>query len=144
MINIEKSYAGDIPFLHIAESSAAGTARPTVIFFHGFGSAKEHNLHYAYLMAEKGLRVLLPEALYHGERSEGHTERELMGFFWPTVIQSIKEAAVLKSYFEEKGLADPQRWGMAGTSMGGIVTNGALAVYDWIQAAVSLMGNPAY
>ena len=28
--------------------------------------------------------------------------------------------------------------------MGGIVTNGALAVYDWIQAAVSLMGNPAY
>ena len=92
MINIEKSYAGDIPFLHIAEASAE-VPRPTVIFFHGFGSAKEHNLHYAYLMAEKGLRVLLPDALYHGERAGEHTEQELMGLFWPTVTRSIEEAA---------------------------------------------------
>ena len=43
-----------------------------------------------------------------------------------------------------EGLADQEQIGLAGTSMGGIVTLGALTQYKWIKAAVSLMGMPAY
>ncbi|PMX98283.1 esterase, partial [Pseudomonas sp. MPR-R5A] len=42
------------------------------------------------------------------------------------------------------GLADEDRIGVAGTSMGGIVTLGALTQYKWIKSAVSLMGMPYY
>ena len=43
----------------------------------------------------------------------------------------------------QKDLADQDRIGV-GTSMGGIVTLGALTQYKWIKAAVSLMGSPNY
>ena len=47
------------------------------IFLHGFTSAKEHNLHYAYNLAKKGIRVLLPDAHLHGVREENLDEVEL-------------------------------------------------------------------
>lgn len=116
-----------------------------IIFIHGFTSAKEHNLHYAYLLAEKGFRVILPESLYHGDREEnGFSETDLYGHFWKIVIQTIHELKDVKEYYVQVGLADQKRIGLAGTSMGGIVTLGALTQYSWVKAAVSLMGMPAY
>jgi hypothetical protein len=41
-------------------------------------------------------------------------------------------------------LVNPDRIGLAGTSMGGVVTLGAMTQYPWIKAAVSLMGMPAF
>ncbi len=64
---------------------------PVVIFLHGFQSAKEHNLHYAYNMAKKGLRVLLPDAHLHGARSEELDEVQLSLRFWEIVLTSIEE-----------------------------------------------------
>lgn len=40
-------------------------------------SAKEHNLHYAYQLVHKGVRVLLPDAKFHGDRSECLTEMQM-------------------------------------------------------------------
>ena len=45
---------GNIPLLHIVEEEFEDKQVPVVIFLHGFMSAKEHNLHYAYNMAKKG------------------------------------------------------------------------------------------
>lgn len=69
---------------------------------------------------------------------------ELAGHFWDIVLNEIEEIGVLKNHFEKEGLIDGGRIGLAGTSMGGITTLGALTAYDWIKAGVSLMGSPNY
>ncbi|MCY7777741.1 prolyl oligopeptidase family serine peptidase [Bacillus haynesii] len=144
MIIIEKQHISNIPLLHIVKEEKKEKALPLVFFIHGFTSAKEHNLHFAYLLAEKGMRVILPEALYHGERDEQLTQEELAPRFWEIVTNEIKELEVLKNHFEQENLIEKGRIGAAGTSMGGIVTLGALTQYEWITTAVSLMGSPAY
>ncbi|PLS15493.1 esterase [Bacillus sp. M6-12] len=144
MICVNKEFIDTIPALHIAKQDIWNEQLPLIIFFHGFTSAKEHNLHYAYLLAEKGFRVILPDAYLHGERDQGINESKLAMSFWEVVIRTIQELGWIKQVFEDRGMIEKGKIGVAGTSMGGIVTLGALAVYDWVTAAVSLMGNPAY
>jgi uncharacterized protein len=144
VIIVEKSLLKNNPHLHIVNKSEQQRKLPFIIFNHGFTSAKEHNLHYAYLLAEKGFRVILPEAIYHGEREQGLTEKDLYSHFWEIVIKTIHELDDYKEYYVNEGLVDQEQIGLAGTSMGGIVTLGALTKYKWVKAAVSLMGMPAY
>lgn len=144
MVTIENDLINEIPVLHIADQKRRGERLPFIIFVHGFTSAKENNLHYAYLLAQKGFRVILPEALHHGERNRGLSGNRLNIRFWEIVLQTIEELDILKRSFEEEQLIDPSRIGVVGTSMGGIVTLGALTKYNWIKAATSLMGMPYY
>ncbi|MGV2940775.1 prolyl oligopeptidase family serine peptidase [Mesobacillus sp. LC4] len=144
MILVEKKRIQHIPVLHIVKQKQFSDRMPLIVFLHGFTSTKERNMHYAYLFAEKGFRVIMPEAKYHGTRGKGLTENELGFRFWEIVITSIEELSTIKTELVEEGLVDPARIGMAGTSMGGITTLGAMAKYEWIKAGVSLMGNPSY
>lgn len=144
MIIVDHPVIDSVPVLHVVKEEFKERKLPFIIFVHGFESAKEHNLHYAYLLAEKGFRVVLPESLYHGERSAELNQHDLMFRFWEVIIQTIHELNILKNHYVHIGLADEDKIGVVGTSMGGIVTLGALTQYDWIKAAVSLMGSPYY
>jgi uncharacterized protein len=144
VVIVGKDILKNIPFLQIVKKDLEKESLPLIIFVHGFTSGKEHNLHFAYLLAEKGFRVILPEAEYHGEREQSLTEKEIYLRFWEIVIKTIHELNLFKEYYVQEELADPNRIGLAGTSMGGIVTLGALTQYSWIKTAVSLMGMPAY
>jgi dipeptidyl aminopeptidase/acylaminoacyl peptidase len=144
MISIMKEIEGEVPFLHVIDQRHTNEKCPTIFFIHGFMSAKEHNLHYAYLLAERGFRVILPDCALHGERGKGFSENQLFLQFWNIVIRSINEIAELKVALTRKGYIDEERIGVVGTSMGGVITLGALTQYDWIHAAVSLMGSPTY
>lgn len=144
MVIIEKETVAQVPVLHVVKKEKKEERLPFILFIHGFTSAKEHNLHFAYLLAEAGYRVVLPDALYHGERGTFLSGRELQLMFWHVVQQTIAEVKWIKEEMERRRLIDPDRVGLAGTSMGGIATFGSLAVYPWIKAAVSLMGCPAY
>ena len=144
MIKVEKVYVEHIPMLIVDKLDLNNVPIPGFIFLHGFTSAKEHNLHYAYLLAEKGYRVFLPEAYLHGEREDTEMKESLSNSFWNIVISSIKELHLIKKYITEHGLAIHDCIGVGGTSMGAITTLGALTQYDWIRVGVSLMGNPAY
>jgi uncharacterized protein len=144
MVLIENKLIEGIPVLHIVKKHLYDQKLPFIMFIHGFGSAKEHNLHFAYLLAEKGFRVVLPEAIHHGERESGLKKHELAMNFWHIVMQTISELETLKNVYENENLIDANRIGLVGTSMGGIVTLGALTKYKWISTAVSLMGMPYY
>ncbi|WAA13055.1 prolyl oligopeptidase family serine peptidase [Fervidibacillus halotolerans] len=144
MIGIKKKNVQGIPVLEVGKLSLEKQALPTVFFIHGFTSAKEHNLHYAYLLAEKNFRAILPEANLHGERSQSISENERNTQFWSIVVQTIEELNILKDTYVEEGLTVPDKIGLAGLSMGGIITLGALSRYQWIKVAVSLMGSPSY
>ncbi|KMM38921.1 prolyl oligopeptidase family serine peptidase [Guptibacillus hwajinpoensis] len=144
MITIENQTIQHIPVLHVVEADLANQKLPLVMFQHGFTSAKEHNLHIAYLLAEEGYRVLLPDAVHHGEREKDLSGQKRQHVFWEIVIQSLTELDQLRQHFVDKQLVQEDRIGMSGTSMGGILTFGALTQYPWIKTAVSLMGSPSY
>ncbi|MCA1031032.1 esterase [Bacillus timonensis] len=144
MVIIEKKRIQNIPMLHLVEQTNMDKKLPLIMFVHGYTSAKENNLHYGYLLAEQGFRVILPEALYHGERSEGLSEQEMNYRFWDIVVNEIHELEIIKNEFVSQNLVKEDAIGVAGTSMGGITTLGALTQYPWITAAVSLMGSPYY
>ncbi|WP_033540922.1 prolyl oligopeptidase family serine peptidase [Planococcus sp. CAU13] len=132
-----------IPLLHVVPDDAEGKKLPTVIFLHGHMSAKEHNLHYAFQLADKGIRVLLPDAHLHGEREEGQDAIQLSLRFWEIVLTSIEEIGHIHKIAQEKQLVKGEP-AVAGTSMGGITTLGALTVYPWISTAAIMMGAPNY
>ena len=144
MILVEKVYVEDIPTLVVGKQDLKNIPLPGFIFLHGFMSAKEHNLHYAYLLAERGFRVFLPEAIMHGERGEDYSETVMAKSFWKIVLTSINELPKIKHYITEYGYVIHDRVALGGTSMGAISTLGALTQYNWIKAAVSMMGTPAY
>ncbi|AOV08460.1 prolyl oligopeptidase family serine peptidase [Sporosarcina ureilytica] len=134
----------NIPLLHIVDSEFENENVPVAIFLHGFTSAKEHNLHYAYNLAKKGIRVLLPDAHLHGVRSENLDEAELALRFWEIVMTNIEELNILYNEIKERGLSDSEKIGVGGTSMGGISTLGSLKIYDWIDASIIMMGAPGF
>lgn len=141
---IREEQWGTVPLLHIVDEQQESSEMPVVIFFHGFTSAKEHNLHYAFNLAKKGIRVLLPEAHLHGVRSEALDEVQLSLRFWEIILTSIEEAGLLYQQLKEKGLLNSGRIAFSGTSMGGITTLGCLAAYPWIKSAAIMMGTPGY
>lgn len=134
----------EIPLLHIVEEQYEKEEVPVVIFLHGFTSAKEHNLHFAYNFAKKGLRVLLPDAHLHGLRDENLDQVELALRFWEIVLTSIEELGILKEELVKRQLLTNRKIGISGTSMGGITTLGGLTTYKWIDAATIMMGAPDF
>lgn len=142
MIGIIKEKLGGIPSLVVVDSEKQKEALPVVVFFHGFTSAKEHNLPIAFLLAEKGFRVVLPDSELHGEREHNASALKKQVSFWDIVLQNVKEAEKIKIALDEDDLILDERIGVAGTSMGGITTSAALTQYEWIKTAVILMGSP--
>lgn len=141
---IKEEQWGTIPILHIVEDEFKEQDVPVVIFHHGFTSAKEHNLHYAYNLAKQGVRVLLPDAHLHGVREEGLDEVQIALRFWEIVMTSIEELGVLKQELKDRGLVKTAKIGVGGTSMGGIVSLGSLTLYKWIDATIVMMGAPGF
>ncbi|WP_042224615.1 prolyl oligopeptidase family serine peptidase [Oceanobacillus manasiensis] len=142
MIGIIEDKLNDIPSLIIADTAKETEALPTAVFFHGFTSAKEHNLPIAYMLAEKGFRVILPDSMHHGSREQGINSMARMVSFWDIVMENVKELGMIKKSLDERNLILDGRIGVAGTSMGGITTSAALTQYPWIKTAAILMGSP--
>ncbi|GEK33656.1 prolyl oligopeptidase family serine peptidase [Kurthia sibirica] len=135
---------GNIPLLHLYNEETANENTPIVIFLHGFESAKEHNLHYAYNYVTSGMRVIMPDAILHGERAEDLDAIQLSMRFWEIVLTNIEELNYIKQQLVDKGLYTHGKIGVSGTSMGAITTLGCLTVYPWIDAAAVMMGTPNY
>ncbi|CAM3099966.1 prolyl oligopeptidase family serine peptidase [Filibacter tadaridae] len=133
---------GEIPVLHIVQEEWMNHDVPVVIFLHGFMSAKEHNLHYAYNLAKNGIRVILPDAHLHGARSEKLDEVQLSLRFWEVVLTSIEDVSFLREELLKRGFLSTAKLGVGGTSMGGITALSCLTVYEWIDAASIMMGTP--
>lgn len=142
MIQLMETTLKNIPVLHIVDAKDHDKALPTVIYYHGYNGEKESSLTLAYKIATKGYRVILPDCMYHGSRSKGMSNTEFDLAFWDVVMQSIEELADLLDALVEKGYSTRDRIGIGGTSMGGIISYGALVRYDWIKTVAVLMGTP--
>ncbi|MFF5996762.1 alpha/beta fold hydrolase [Lysinibacillus sp. KU-BSD001] len=138
---MQREVWNNIPLLHVYNEEIKQDA-PVILFLHGFMSAKEHNLHYAYHLVEKGIRVILPDAPLHGERAENVSEVQMNAAFWRIVLNYVKEVQEIYEALQAYGFNG--KIGVIGTSMGGITTTGCLKKYDWIDAAGVLMGAVSY
>jgi len=143
MIVIRQKMIYNIPVLELFDDSIENKELPAVVFFHGWTNVKESVLVHGFELAKRGMRAILPEAYLHGERDKtGHaTDNNII--FWEVVAHNIKELPVILNDYTEKGLIDKNRIGVAGLSMGGITTSAALTQFEWIKAAVVLMGSPS-
>lgn len=142
MIGVYKENINGIPSLIVIDAKNENKALPVVTYSHGFTSAKENNLPLAYLLADKGYRIVLPDSKYHGERETEISKLKKQISFWDIVMQNVEEIGLIKAYLDQKKLILDDRFGLAGTSMGGITTTAALTKYPWIRAAAVLMGSP--
>lgn len=142
MIGVYNRKFNTIPALVIVDAKKENTPLPVVLYHHGFTSAKEHNLPIAYLLAEKGFRVVLPDSQYHGEREIEISSLKKQISFWDIVMQNVKETKEIYDVLVEENLILDGRFGISGTSMGGITTAATLTQYPWIKVAAVLMGSP--
>ncbi|WP_035512603.1 esterase [Halalkalibacillus halophilus] len=140
-IVIERNIIEHIPALVIHDQEQQAAPLPVVIYFHGFTSAKEQNLSIAYLLAEQGYRVVLPDSLHHGERRGDVSDNQVQFDFWKIVNQNLQDLPKLYEWLNEAALLEKNRLAVAGTSMGGITTAAALTQYDWINASAIMMGS---
>jgi dipeptidyl aminopeptidase/acylaminoacyl peptidase len=130
-----------IPAIHAVLADRAEQPLPTIFFFHGFNtSSKEVTSYFGYMLALAGFRVVLPEADLHGQRFDGDREARF-GRFWEIVARSIEELPRYRDHYVRRGLVDGDRIGIGGTSMGGMVTLGAMVRHPWVRAAASYMGS---
>ena len=142
MIGVYNRKFNAIPALIIVDAAKENMPLPAVLYHHGFTSAKEHNLPIAYLLAEKGFRVVLPDSKYHGEREIEISSLKKQISFWDIVMQNVKETKEINDILQKENLVLEDRFGIAGTSMGGITTAATLTQYPWIKVAAVLMGSP--
>src|SRR5690625_1902546 len=98
MIGILQKRIENIPCLIIEQTEKSKQPLPLIVYFHGFTSAKEHSLPLAYLLAESGYRVVLPDSHLHGEREGQITSIERQLAFWDIVMKNVQELNVIADY----------------------------------------------
>lgn len=134
-----------IPSIIFKPSNGDGLI-PTIIHYHGWSSNKEKQRMRAYILASLGYQVVLPDAIYHGERSplENYDTENAISYFWDTVFQNLDESGSFIDELISKYKADPARIGVMGHSMGGITGAGIFVHEPRIKALAVLNGTGAW
>lgn len=116
------------------------TKNGAVVFYHGWSSSAELNRFRAQIIASYGYRVLLPEAMHHGERGviDYHDPVTRASRFFPVIDASTKEFADLQAHLTDCGI---NKIMVTGHSMGGYTTASVFAQYPQITAAAVINGS---
>ncbi|CQJ48035.1 esterase [Yersinia rohdei] len=140
MIEMSLENINGIEVIHAAPAGKRQQPLPTIFFYHGYTSSKEVYAYFAYAFAQAGFRTIAPDAAMHGARFNGDDTQRL-SHFWEILKSNIDELPAIKQHYQQAGLIDGERIGVAGASMGGMTTLGALARYPWVSVAADFMGS---
>ncbi len=116
---------------------------PCVVFYHGFTSSKLVYSYFAVALAQRGLRVIMPDAPEHGARFDGDEHTRLQRF-WQILHASLAEFPALYAAIEERGLVEEGRLGVGGASMGDMTALGLMTQHTQIRSVACLMGSGYY
>ncbi|RYC20335.1 esterase [Yersinia pseudotuberculosis] len=139
MIEMSLENINGIEVIHSAPAGQRQQPLPTIFFYHGYTSSKEVYSYFAYAFAQAGFRTISPDADMHGARFNGN-ETQRLSHFWEILKSNIDELPDLKRHYQQAGLIEGERIGVAGASMGGMTALGAFARYPWIRVAADFMG----
>lgn len=96
-----------------------------------------------FILASVGYQVLIPDAIYHGERNPllNYDVENAAKLFWKIILNNIEESYILIDGLVSKYDADVDRIGVIGHSMGGFTAAGAFTHNPYIKALVVLNGS---
>lgn len=118
---------------------------PTVIFYHGWSSSKDSQSFRGFILASLGYQVLLPDAIYHGERGRiDYGAKENAGVFWEVVLKNLEESDYLIDDLVRYYDADESRIALSGHSMGGFTSIGIFAKNKLPKTLVVLNGSGSW
>ncbi|WP_105617286.1 dienelactone hydrolase family protein [Vallitalea okinawensis] len=134
-----------VPCLKVRAKNSSGIL-PTIIYYHGWHSSKEFEKFQAMSMVSFGYQVIIPDALYHGERDpiDHDNPKNLEKYVWDIIFQSINESEKFISEIIEIHGADPTRIGVIGSSMGAITASGVLVKNKIVKCLIGLNGTFAW
>lgn len=141
MLKIIPRSIQDVPTLEVIQEELINEPLPLVIFYHGWRSAKEQVLTQARKLAQKNIRVVLPDAPNHGERHVDVSSVPSVTF-WNSIQGNLSEFSLICQYYQKNNLIKDQKIGVGGYSMGGITTAALLTQHPEITAATVIMGTP--
>ena len=137
---------GGIPCIYFSPRQSFEKTR-TIIFYHGWSSSKERQRMRASILSSFGFKVLLPDALYHGERKALKNYNLLASqkyIFWDIVGRNREESSILIDGLVRDYGADPLGIFVMGHSMGGITSGGVLVKNRRVAGALILNGSCDY
>lgn len=141
MVEILQRTLQDVPLLEVVNPDYRYQATPLVIFYHGWRSEKELVLTQARKLAQKNIRVVLPDAMNHGQRQQPVST--LPSFtFWNSIQGNLAEFQLIIDFYRQRQLIRDNQIGVGGYSMGGMTTGALLTHHPEIKAATIIMGTP--
>ena len=141
MIKLINQHFQDVPVIEVIAANKLNQPLPLVVFYHGWQSNKELVLTQARKLARKNLRIVLPDALNHGERHQ--IVSHIPSFtFWNSIQGNLAEFELITTHYQQQGLILNQQIGVGGYSMGGMTTGALLTHHPEIKAAAIIMGTP--
>jgi len=119
---------------------------PTIFLYHGWSSNKEKHRLLASILSQNGYQVIIPDAIFHGERNplNFESQKALEENIWNVIIQSVKESTDLIREAIEKESANHSRICVMGHSMGGFSASGIFANNSEVKCLVSINGSSAW
>lgn len=143
MLKINSRSIQDVPTLEVVQEKLINEPLPLVVFYHGWRSAKEQVLTQARKLAQKNIRVVLPDAPNHGERYADVSSVPSVTF-WNSIQGNLQEFELIRKFYQDRNLIKNQKIGVGGYSMGGMTTAGLLTQHPEITAATVIMGTPDF
>ncbi|MBF8807868.1 MAG: alpha/beta fold hydrolase [Enterococcus lacertideformus] len=138
---ISKRSIKQIPLLEVVLKELRDEKIPIIIYYHGWQTSKELVLTQGRKFAKKGFRVLLPDAINHGERKQAVSS--IPSFtFWNSIYGNLFEFDMLLNHLEKRGVLH-DKVAVGGVSMGGITICSLLTKHPYLIGGICLMGSPA-
>jgi dienelactone hydrolase len=141
---------GPAPALLIsAGDPRRAAARGAVLLYHGLGASKEAHLDTLEALARAGLLAVGLDSLWHGDRRAPDYEERFAppradASFFEAVLRTVDEVPSVVEALLARGLAYPDRLGVAGISMGGHIAYGALLRDRRLTAAAAVIASPVW
>ena len=155
---LETCQVGEIPVTTMADQSTKG--QPVVFYLHGLTSDKRDGLALGYRLVEAGFFFVALDAPMHGERKDARlnalmegeadlvypadTGLDLFFLVHEIIVQLAQDVGTLIGHLSKDSRADIGRIGVTGASMGGYTSFNQAAHDPRVQAAVPMIGIPAF
>ncbi|HCX61903.1 YqiA/YcfP family alpha/beta fold hydrolase [Sedimentibacter sp.] len=116
---------------------------PTVVFYHGWSSNKELQRLRGFVLSSVGYQVVIPDAIYHGERNRLNDYGWDMAkqYFWDVIFRNLEEFNIIVREIVSKYNADSKKIAVMGNSMGGFTAGGIFTHNEYVKTLIVLNGS---